>query len=84
MDIFPERLVGWTDIARGVGEVALSTLRNALKRHSSEPTLSDHFQPKTPPEPPIKDWGLDRVLAEEELHSIGRMKFHSVNDDLDL
>lgn len=35
--IMPEKLVSWVDIARGVGEVALQTVRRMLERHHETP-----------------------------------------------
>jgi hypothetical protein len=53
-EIFPDKLIQWSDIARGVGEVALQTVRNFFNHVNTEPTdaHSNHF----------KNDGLDDTL----------------------
>lgn len=44
-EIFPDKLVQWSDIARGVGEVALQTVRNLFNRHQEIPLHQpDHYK----------------------------------------
>lgn len=39
---FPERVIGWFDIARGIGEVILHAAFDFI-HHEAKPTESDHF-----------------------------------------
>lgn len=43
---FPEKLVSWTDIAKGAGEVALQTIVRFVRHVTTEPTdaHSEHFK----------------------------------------
>ena len=46
LDGWPERMVSWSDIARGLGQVALETIKNAAKHIITEPQPyhSDHYR----------------------------------------
>lgn len=60
---FPENLIGWSDIAKGVAVVAYESLRDfVLKRHISDP------QPPTFTQQRANEWGakLDMQDATPE------------------
>lgn len=66
MGEFPDKLIGWTDIARGVGELIVDEAKDAVRwlarqtQHLQHEGLSEHFQDRG------SGPALDRELYDQQ------------------